>query len=115
MSHIQSANVTIMVSSLDTSIKFYTELLGFALKGRYGDHWADLSGFGLDLGLHPTTKQIDPGTNLQIGLRVADLDAAMNDLAGKGINFQKQEDEQVRIATFHDPDGNTLYLVQPEW
>jgi catechol 2,3-dioxygenase-like lactoylglutathione lyase family enzyme len=115
MSHIQSANVTVMVSNLDNSVKFYTDVLGFALKNRYGAHWADIEGPGIAIGLHPTQKAITPGTNLQIGLRVADLDAAVADLTAKGVVFQKQDDQKVRLASFHDPDGNVLYFAQPEW
>ena len=115
MIQITGANVTVMVSNMDQSLAFYVDLLGLTLKGRYGDHWADIEGPGIAIGLHPTQAGVTVGDNLQIALRVTDIQAAMEALSARGIEFNVPEDEQVRIASFHDPDGNTLYLVQPQW
>ncbi len=113
MTEIQSANVTIMVTNMDTAINFYTETLGLTLKNRHGDHWADIEGPGIAIGLHPTDKDIYRADNLQIGLKVPNLDKAISELEQKGIQFKINNDDQVRLAFFTDPDNNTLYLVQP--
>ncbi len=113
--HVISSNLTIMVSDMDAAITFYTETLGFALKSRYGNHWADIEGPGITIGVHPKGNAVTTGNNLQIGLGVADLEAAIQELSQKGIECQRQNDGEVHLAPFQDPDGNTLYLVQPQW
>ena len=113
MALIQSANVTVMVSDLDAAINFYVDTLGFTLVNRFGEHWADIEGPGIAIGLHPTDKPIAAGTNLQIGLRVQNLAKSVAMLEEKGVEFQNQDEAQVRLASFQDPDGNTLYLVEP--
>jgi catechol 2,3-dioxygenase-like lactoylglutathione lyase family enzyme len=115
MTDILQANVTIMVSDLDRSVDFYVTTLGMTLKSRYGPHWADIEGPGIAIGLHPTDKPVSRGDNMQIALRVADLEQAMQAYSTKGIDFTPHQDEKVKIAHFTDPDGNILYLVQPEW
>ncbi|MBI1767522.1 MAG: VOC family protein [Bacteroidetes bacterium] len=115
MTHILGGNVTVMVSDMDTAVKFYTETLGLKLRNRYGDHWADVDGPGISLGLHPAGKDVKIGNNLQIGFKVDDLDKAVADLERKNVKFTTQDDTQVRLAIFADPDGNALYLAQSKW
>lgn len=112
MIKIESANVTVMVSNLDTAINFYTEVLGMTLKNRFSEHWADIEGPGISIGLHPTNKKISIGENIQIGLKVPDLERATSELKSRGIRFKGNDEDQVQLASFCDPDNNTLYLVQ---
>ena len=111
----KNANVTIMVSDLDRAITFYTDVLGMELKGRYGNHWADIKGPGISIGLHPTEKQISRGENLQIALGVSNFKEAILLLKSSGVADKDNSKEKVKMATFHDPDGNTLYVVQSDW
>ena len=115
MTNIQSCNVTVMVTNMDNAIKFYTETLGFKLKNRYGDHWADIEGPGIAIGLHPASKDVKTGDNLSLGLRVKDLHETIEALELKGVKFKLHDDNQVKLAYFTDPDSNSLYLAQPEW
>jgi catechol 2,3-dioxygenase-like lactoylglutathione lyase family enzyme len=115
MTDILGGNVTVMVTNMDTAINFYTEVLGLKLKNRYGDHWADIKGPGISIGLHPADKDIKIGDNLQIGFQVADLDKTVAALEKKGIQCKVRSDGQVRLAFFTDPDDNTLYLAQSQW
>jgi predicted enzyme related to lactoylglutathione lyase len=60
-----------------------------------------------------------------LGWRVPDVEAAMADLAGRGVAFRRYEGMQQdeagvwtapggsRIAWFEDPDGNIISLQQP--
>lgn len=54
-----------------------------------------------------------------LALQVADCDATRKALGEKGIEFHveprdvPENNPQVRIAFFRDPDGNELELVQP--
>jgi len=112
---VKNTNVTIMVSNLDRAIAFYTEILGMELKGRYGDHWADIKGPGISIGLHPTEKEMTRSDNLQIALGVSNIREAIEALRSSGVEVKDNSEEMVKLATFHDPDGNTLYVVQSEW
>lgn len=67
------ANITIMVADMDRALNFYTEVLGLTLVNRYGNHWADIEGPGITIGLHPTARPVSAGDGLQIGLRVPDI------------------------------------------
>lgn len=112
MKLVEMANVTVMVSDLDVAISFYTQILDFELQQRFGNHWADLSAPGLNIGLHPTSKKIVTAHNMQLGLHVADLNAAMKKLQDDGVACRFNENSQEKLAFFTDPDGNSLYLVQ---
>ncbi len=114
MNPIIGANITVMVADLDRSINFYTNVLGMKLKNRFGDHWADIEAPGLSIGLHPTKQRISPSNNLQIGLRVENLEESMALLKESGLQFSQGDDQNVRLAGFKDPDGNSLFLVQTE-
>lgn len=115
MLEIQNCNVTIMVTKMDVAIAFYTEILGFTLKSRYGDHWADLEGPGIHIGLHPASKNMQKADNLSIGFRVNDIQAGITALQKKGIACTFRDDQQVLLAYFNDPDGNPLYLAESRW
>lgn len=111
MLEIYDINVTLMVANLDRAILFYTEILGLKLKSRFGNHWAEIAGPGITIGLHPTREPGASGDNMQIGIRVPDIQNARSILIEKGIVFKTTED-QVRLSHFKDPDDNILYLVQ---
>lgn len=112
---IQAANITLMVSDLDQAVAFYTQVLGFELKNRFGQHWADIQAPGMMIGLHPTSEAVEPGKSLQIGLRLTDLAAARQELETKNIKTTAGNDTSVKLAYFTDPDGNQLYLVEESW
>jgi catechol 2,3-dioxygenase-like lactoylglutathione lyase family enzyme len=115
MAFIKGCNITVMITDMDRSIAFYSDLLGFTLKNRFGNHWAELEGPGLTIALHPTDQEIEKGTNLQIGLRVGNLEDAVKTLRTKGVEIALSSEENVDLASFKDPDGNSLYLAQPKW
>ncbi len=111
----KTGNVTIMVSDFDRAVAFYTQTLGFTLKNRYGNDWADVSAPGVNIGLHPDGgHNKSRGEALSIGFEVADLEQAMQELGGKGVQFPDgvRVAGYLREAAFADPDGTPLYLVQ---
>jgi predicted enzyme related to lactoylglutathione lyase len=112
MLNINKCNVTVMVTDLDNAIDFYTKTIDLTLKSRHGDHWADIEGPGIHIGLHPSDKDTQRSDNIQIGIGVPDLKAAVQDLQKKGVQFDFNDEEQIRIASFKDPDNNVLYLIQ---
>lgn len=112
---LKKANVTLMVSDFERALSFYTHTLGFPLKERYGNEWAEVSAPGVAIGLHPAREGQSPeaGTS-SIGLEVDDIDAAVLVLTEKGVVFVEEirDSEMIRIIPFKDPDGHGLYLAQ---
>ena len=102
------------VKDLGQAAKFYGETLGmkkvFEMPG-----WAEF-GEGPDgpcIGLN----QMSPDeTGATVVFRVANVDATRTELEKKGVKFTGPTEEipgAVRIATFLDPFGNKLQVVQP--
>lgn len=112
MTPILGANVTVMVSDMDASVKFYTGVLGLKLISRYGNHWADIEAPGMSIALHPASHGAKPGRGLAIGLRVRNLREAVDALEKQGVEFHLIADDKVQLASFADPDGNELYLAE---
>ena len=72
---------------------------------------------GLTIGLlHPREGQYShPGKSgsVHIGLEVEELESAIKLLKSRGVEFQPiMEEEAIRIAYNHDPEGNPLYLIE---
>ena len=69
-------------------------------------------------------KELNPAPYTALGWDVADIDAEVDELAGRGVVFNRyswfpQDERGIwtapsggRIAWFNDPDGNTLSLTQ---
>jgi predicted enzyme related to lactoylglutathione lyase len=113
----RTANVTLMVSEMDRAVEFYTHAVGLELKVRYGNEWAEVSVPGLTLGLHQARGPImrsDPAIGISIGLEVDDIEAAILELQAKGVVFPTgiRETNDLREASFADPDGTSLYLAE---
>lgn len=111
--------VTIYVSDMDRAVEFYTHTLGFALKERFGNHWASIDGGpGLTIGLHPATAEVPAGRqgSIALGLYLSGpIDEAVRTLSSRGARFTGPviNDEGVlSLAFFTDPDGNPLYLAE---
>ena len=116
---IKDANVTVMVSDMEKAVQFYTNTLGLKLKSRYGNEFAQVMAPGTTIALHPISQNgPKPGHSdaISIGFAVDDLDKAIAELKGKGVQFSRiSDDTQVRLAFFTDPDGNPLYLSHSKW
>lgn len=112
------AKITVVVSDLDASIRFYTETLGLKLKHRLSNRWAEIEAPGMIIALRP---RMDPAAtfevgyaHLLIGLWVKDLEEARNTLESRGVCFEGEivEFDPVRILFFNDPDLTPLYICQ---
>lgn len=113
----KSGNVTLMVADMDRAIDFYSHKLGFEQKVRYGNEWAEVSAPGVNLGLHQARGPIarsDPSIGISIGFEVDDIESAVADLTARGVTFEAgiRETDDLREASFADPDGTALYLAQ---
>jgi catechol 2,3-dioxygenase-like lactoylglutathione lyase family enzyme len=73
----KTSNVTILVSDMNTSIKFYTESLGLKLISNYGGEFAVIESNGLRIGLHPGRKPGEkPNGSMSLGFQVEDAASA---------------------------------------
>ena len=117
---IRGGNASVYVSDMDRAVRFYSESLGLRLRTRIGNEWAEIdAGDGMVIGLHPaqppaTVKPATPGA-INVELRVVgSLDDVVLTLKERGVPFQGSiaEYENVRLATFTDPDGNAILLAQ---
>ena len=110
--------ITILVRDLDEAVKFYTGTVGLELKSRYGNEFALVQGPGISIGLHPAKDGNQEPGRTSIGLSVDSLEAAMESLSQRGLQFTRgiTEDPPMRFAFFTDPNGVELYLAQEtEW
>jgi catechol 2,3-dioxygenase-like lactoylglutathione lyase family enzyme len=101
---------------------FYQGTLGLPLVSE------DAFALTFDVGGTPlrvsTVREIQAAEYTVLGWEVPDIEAAIKDLVGRGVVFQRYghfpQDENAiwtapggaRIAWFKDPDGNTLSLAQ---
>ena len=114
---VSAGNATIIVSDMDRSIQFYTDILGLKLTNRFGYDWATVSaGEGLTIGIHPASaKYPSPGTKgaIILGLDIdVPVEEAVRKLAQHGVSIKGiiVRSEPGNFAHLEDPDGNEIYL-----
>jgi predicted enzyme related to lactoylglutathione lyase len=104
------------VSDCAKSIAWYQDKLGFKLQYHLEEMgWCELESHipRVNVGLSQVESVKVGGPTLTWGVK--DIDAARKELEGKGVKFDGETrtiPEMVRLATFFDPDGNTLMLYQ---
>jgi catechol 2,3-dioxygenase-like lactoylglutathione lyase family enzyme len=98
---------------MDASVAFYRDVVGLPLVRRSGDAWAEFDAGPVRLALHGTDDQA-PGSGTAV-FRVDDLDAERAALESRGAAFDAFVGEVegfARFATFRDPDGNPVQLIE---
>ncbi|QTG80859.1 VOC family protein [Arthrobacter crystallopoietes] len=113
------------VKDLDRARDFYEKSLGLEPQGLMDDDTFIFSADGataLELLRRPDAT---PSQNTAVSFEVADLEAEMKDLEGRGIKFEDYDlpglktinhiatSDNLRCAWFADPEGNVLCLHQP--
>lgn len=110
--NIIDANVTVMVSDMDRSVKFY-ESLGLTVKSRWGNHYAMLTGGGMTIGLHPGSPKSGDRAGFSLGFIVSDVNDAKELLKKANVVFEEGTDKSGIFAHTKDPDGTIVYFMQP--
>src|SRR3954447_18415358 len=113
------------VPDVDAAKRFYTETLGLEVTEENGLLRLDVGG-GHAVVVYPKADHT-PAVFTVLNLAVDDIDAAVDDLAGRGVEFERYEGTEVEtdekgifrgggplIAWFKDPAGNVMSVVKPD-
>ena len=111
---IKDSSVTIMVKNMDKSVSFY-QTIGFAVKNRWGNHYAQLTAPGITIGIHPTNENIANASNVSIGFTTDNFEETKEQLNSLAIQAMYREEEGGKFIHFSDPDGTSLYFINPKW
>jgi len=109
--------ITLYVSDLKESGRFYGDVLGLDKKYEYPSYVGFDCG-GVEIGLIQREKPDIGGDSPTIEFLVDDVDEAYKTLKGKGVRFVREPHDEPwggRQATFTDPDGNVLEILQIDW
>jgi catechol 2,3-dioxygenase-like lactoylglutathione lyase family enzyme len=109
------------VDDLDAAKKFYGETLGVKVSEHYGLLTLHLAG-GRDTLVYPKPDHT-PASYTILNFQVDDIDAAVDELVGRGVELEKyegmgQDAKGINraggpyIAWFKDPAGNILAVLQ---
>jgi catechol 2,3-dioxygenase-like lactoylglutathione lyase family enzyme len=119
----RAATVRYFVDDLDAAVSFYCDHLDFEEELRPSPVFAMLYRGDLRLLLSvpgephalPDGTLPEPGGWNRISLQVADLDATVNALRGRGARFRNEvaSGVAVRQVLLEDPSGNLVELFEP--
>jgi predicted enzyme related to lactoylglutathione lyase len=101
------------VRDMEAAVAFYRDVVGLALRRRDGDEWAEFDAPPVMLALHGAGEQASPSGT--VVFRVDDLDDSRWALEQRGAQFDEYVGEVegfARFATFHDPDGNPVQIIE---
>jgi catechol 2,3-dioxygenase-like lactoylglutathione lyase family enzyme len=109
------------VSDIDEARKFYAETLGLRVTEQHGLLTLRLAG-GRDTLVYPKADHT-PANFTILNFQVDDIDAAVDELARRGVHIERyeglgQDDKGINraggpyIAWFKDPAGNILAVLQ---
>jgi predicted enzyme related to lactoylglutathione lyase len=106
------------VKDLERSLAWYREVLGFELLFKL-DHvgWAEVKTAvpGVTIGMSEVETMQPGGGGATLTFGVVDIAAARSAVEAHGVRFDgptREIPEMVKLATFYDPDGNTLMFYQ---
>lgn len=108
-------HVSVNVSDVPAAVSFYVDVLGLSVRGDRPDF--PFGGAWLDVGaqqIHLIEARVPDDRGQHVALAVDDLDAAVSELRGRGIDVTDPHPVgSGRQAFLHDPSGNRIELQQP--
>jgi predicted enzyme related to lactoylglutathione lyase len=99
---------------MDAAVAFYRDVVGLELMRRDGDAWAQFEAGPVRFALHGTDEDVGGRSGTAV-FRVDDLEAARWTLSERGARFEEHVGEVeglARFATFRDPDGNPVQIIE---
>ncbi len=103
------------VQNMDRAVKFYTEKLGFPLKVRFGDHWAEVDAGSISIGLHPTEggAPVSSDGGATVSFAVEDLEKVVNLLRERGVEVGEiRNPPRGKFVMVKDSEGNYLHMIE---
>jgi catechol 2,3-dioxygenase-like lactoylglutathione lyase family enzyme len=108
-------------ADIDAERAFYADVLGVKLGEEMGALNLELAG-GQRVFIYPKENH-EPATFTVLNFEVPDIDAAVDELSARGVQFERYEgmdqdakgvmrDNGPAIAWFKDPAGNILSVIQ---
>ena len=108
------------VDDLQAARQFYSDTLGLNTSEEYDLMWLHLGGRDT---LVYQQSTITPASYTILNFEVDDIDAAVDELARRGVRFERYDDieqdsrgiyraQGPHIAWFKDPSGNVLSVLQ---
>jgi catechol 2,3-dioxygenase-like lactoylglutathione lyase family enzyme len=122
--HDAKLTASIAVSDMDRARRFYEGKLGLsAVRDQSDGSRIYASGGGAGLHVYPSPASAGKTAGTLATWYVDDLEALVDELAAKGVRFERYEDPQIKtdekglagggtVAWLKDPDGNTLAIEQ---
>ena len=113
---VKELTIAIQVSDLAASIEWYSTVLGFEVLYQLDEMgWAELKSSvpGVNVGLSQVENVKPGGSTPTWG--VSDIENARTTLESQNVKFDGDTmviPEMVKLATFYDPDGNSLMLFE---
>jgi predicted enzyme related to lactoylglutathione lyase len=108
--------ISVPVQDLSRAVEFYGTTLGLPQNPNTGPRWVEFELGNVSLALvSPEVMGSEfqaRGHQMPIAFRVADVDEARQKLEAEGVEFPDGTIDSgvCHLATFFDPDGNTLQL-----
>ena len=108
-------HVSINVADVDEAVRFYTDVLGLAVRGDrpdfgFGGAWLDAGGQQV----HLIESALPQDLGQHFALLVEDLDAVVAELRADGVEVSDPSPVGTSRQSFvHDPSGNLVELHQP--
>lgn len=109
----------IRTTDMPSTIRFYTEMLGFSVEFNYEDFYAGIRTGDQTLHLKrvdepdPSIPYVEHGGHLHLYFEIEDVSALAEDLRSKGVALVEDVHEtawQTREIVIHDDQGHTLYF-----
>jgi catechol 2,3-dioxygenase-like lactoylglutathione lyase family enzyme len=111
------------VDDVPKAKEFYSETLGLRVSEEYGMLSLHIAG-GWDILVYPKPDHT-PATFTILNFPVDDIDKAVDELAERGVRFERYDDSDTDekgiyrsggplIAWFKDPAGNVLSVIQQD-
>ena len=112
--NIGRVTTTVLVQDMDRAVRFYRDILGLAVEFEQED-WAVLAhNIGLMLSPEPLPEDALRMNAVMLTLTVDDAHAAYHELIERGVPFIVGPTDVggAIVASFLDPDGNAIQLIQ---